>query len=66
MTRITAATALCNIEANPEVIEDQVSEVMQEMEKKLWPPPSGEEEEEDEEEGNGGEKSAISAWKISR
>ena len=48
------------------MIEDQVSEVMQEMEKKLWLPPSGEEEEEDEEDGNGGEKSAISAWKISR
>ena len=44
-----AVTAICIMEENPEVVEDEVSEIMEQMEKKLWLPPSGEEEEEQEE-----------------
>ena len=40
-----AASALCNIEENPEVVEDEVSVVMEALEKKLWLPSSREEEE---------------------
>ena len=45
-----AASALCNIEENPEVVEDEVSVVMEALEKKLWLLPGKEEAEEEEDE----------------
>ena len=44
-----AVMALCSIEENPEVVDDEISVVMEALEKRLWLPPSGEEEEEESE-----------------
>ena len=60
-----AASALCNIEENPEVVEDEVSVVMEALEKKLWLLPSREEEEGEEmavTDGKSAGRPAAEAW----
>ena len=42
--KTAAVTAICNVEENPEVVEDEVAEIMEQVEKKLWLPSSEEEE----------------------
>ena len=59
-----AVMALCSIEENPEVVDDEISVVMEALEKRLWLPSSGEEEEEEEEESEGHQlgRTTAEAW----